>query len=194
MQPGPLDARPLECGEAAAAPEPGLIRHGSGMERRACTTGLRGGNTHSPAAGMKNRTGASSRGCRVLPLQPGAALDLSTKSQEPQGRRKLGEMDAWSVGQASGARIPREGACNWLLHCSMPQFPLQHSEEKRQKPGVAALPALAELRCPQAGSHRAPAKDPAGSRSNQEAQSLPPTGEMLPILRGERGPSASPGT
>lgn len=159
------------------------------MGRRACTTGLRGGE-HSPAAGLKNGTGSCSRGptgaagsCHCNPgcFGPQHQVPATTREEKTGIERCVVRGTARQTHH--GARIPKEGACKWLLHCSVPQFPLHQSEERGQVPGSAALPAPAELPSPQAGFHLSPGKG-SGQQLLQPGnprreQSFPHTGKMF---------------
>lgn len=178
------------------------------MGRRACTTGLRGGERTESRGGAEKwdrillsvshtgRGAAESRHCNPGLLWSSAQSPRNHKGGKNQEREMCGLYEGQLGRQAGqpphhGARMPREGACNWLLHYSVPQFPLQQSEERRQEPGSAAIPALAELRCPHAGSHRARAQNPARSRSSREApgrhRAPHPLERCSPIPRRERG-------
>lgn len=176
------------CGAPGAGTYKGRERNG------ACTTGLREGNAPSPAAGLENGTRSSSpcvtratatRGC----FGPQHKAPGTTREEKTgRGRWVVCTRDS-SAGKAGqpprhGARIPREEARNWLLHHSVPQFPLRQSQETWQETESAAIPAPAELRCPPAGSHRARAKNQARSRSREESprqtQNSPSTGKMFP--------------
>lgn len=153
------------------------------MGRRACTTGLRGGErTESGgragkwdrillSASLTGRGAAESCHCN-----PGLALVLSTKSQEQQGRRKLGERDVGSV-RGTARQASRAASTSWgknpertglqlatsLLHASVSP-PAIRREVARA--GLCCHSSPTELRCPQAGSPT-------------QAQSFPPTGKMF---------------
>lgn len=77
-------------------------------------------------------------------------------------------------------------------------FPFHQSEERWQVPGSAALPALAELPSPQAGSHLSPGKGSGQELlqpgSPRREQSFPHTGKMF--THPQRGKTAlsSPST
>lgn len=156
-----------ECGEAARAGTYKAWQRKAG--RQACRTGLLGGKrSGAQPQGLKmgqdpHLAAPVGHGAAWAPLLRRVVLLLSTSdSQETEGRGKVGrEMAGLHWGELSREagrpqRVPprQNRLADRLLHPSVPQFPLPpaglNSRGAAQAGCPLAVPALAELRYPQA--------------------------------------------